>query len=346
MVADSWAAPSVVRALDSGDGRVAEPLTPRPAGPVPGVRVGQGDEGAQVTPGSEAARGGPTLRARVARMGFGPTASNEVWELGGGSIAQRARFRRIMDILFEKGFASVDELVGELSVSRMTVHRDLDELDSRGALRKVRGGATVGRTEQFESSWEYRTRIAVDKKIAIARRALDYVEPGSSLCIDGSSTVHELTKLLAAKTPLTVVTASLPALGELALVPGVELHSVAGEYDPHFRTFMGARAEQSIRQMRVDTAFISMAAIAGTTVCHSQAKAIELNRAFFDIAKTRILLVDSTKFGHSAIHVFSEISDWDLVITDSEAPAEDVEVLRSAGVQVDLVDVATGSATS
>lgn len=276
-------------------------------------------------------------------MGFGPTASNEVWESGGGSIAQRARFRRIMDILFEKGFASVDELVGDLSVSRMTVHRDLDELDSRGALRKVRGGATVGRTEQFESSWEYRTRIAVDKKIAIARRALDYVEPGSSLSIDSSSTVHELAKLLVAKTPLTVVTSSLPVLGELAVVPGVELHSVAGEYDPHFRAFMGTRAEQSIRQMRVDTAFISMAAIAGTTVCHSQAKAIQLNRALFDIATTRILLVDSTKFGHSAIHVFSEISDWDLVITDAEAPTQDVETLRAAGVRVDLVDAADGS---
>jgi DeoR/GlpR family transcriptional regulator of sugar metabolism len=265
--------------------------------------------------------------------------TSEVWEFAGGSVAQRIRFRRIMDMLFEKGFASVDELVDALSVSRMTVHRDLDELDSRGALRKVRGGATVGRTEQFESSWDYRARLAIDKKQAIATKALDYVDPGDSLIIDASSTVYALSKLLSTRTPLTVVTATLPVLAELAPVPSIELHSVGGEYDAHFRSFMGEHADQSARRFRVDKAFISMAAVSGTTICHSQAKAIQLNRAFFDVARTRILMVDSTKFGHSAIHVFSDASEWDLIITDSGAAPADVDALRAAGAEVVVVDV-------
>ena len=53
------------------------------------------------------------------------------------------RRQEIMDLMMELGNATVDDLASRFGVSKMTVHRDLDELEQSGLLRKVRGGASI-----------------------------------------------------------------------------------------------------------------------------------------------------------------------------------------------------------
>jgi DeoR/GlpR family transcriptional regulator of sugar metabolism len=265
--------------------------------------------------------------------------AQDVWEFGGGTVAQRRRFQQIMALLFADGFATVEALVDKLGVSRMTVHRDLDELHSRGALTKVRGGATVARTENFESSWRYRRGICMDLKRAIAGLALELVEPGDSMVIDPSTTGHVFSQGLHAKLPLTVVTPSLPVVTDLAGVEGIELFAIGGSFKAHFNCFMGAGAEQMAARFRVDKVFMSVAAVSGPTVCHSQASAIALNRALFAVGREHILMVDSSKIGNLALHVFGPTSEWDVVITDSLAAPEAVEELRQHAPKVLVAQV-------
>jgi DNA-binding transcriptional ArsR family regulator len=47
----------------------------------------------------------------------------------------------ILDSLASQGPVSIGDLASSLGVSPMTIHRDLDQLDRAGLLRKVRGGA-------------------------------------------------------------------------------------------------------------------------------------------------------------------------------------------------------------
>jgi len=58
----------------------------------------------------------------------------------------------------ELGYARVDQLAEEFGVSIMTVHRDLDELEARGFLRKVRGGATSAPMRTFHGDLAHRMR--------------------------------------------------------------------------------------------------------------------------------------------------------------------------------------------
>jgi DeoR/GlpR family transcriptional regulator of sugar metabolism len=239
-----------------------------------------------------------------------------------------------MTLLFERGYASIEELVETLQVSRMTVHRDLEELRSRGALTKVRGGASVARTENFESSWRYRRDKYVERKRAIAQAAVELVEPGCSLVIDPSTTGFVFSQLLRAKVPLTVVTPSLAVIAELAGAEGIDVHAVGGEFDSHFNCFMGVNAELNASRFRVDQVFMSTAAISGRTICHSKADAIALDRRLFDAGREHVLLVDSSKLGQSALHVFGDAAEWQTVITDSQADPAAVEELRQCGPQV------------
>ena len=61
------------------------------------------------------------------------------------------RRQGIMDFLMDAGTATVDDLASRFGVSKMTVHRDLDELEESGFLRKVRGGAYSTSQSQGEA---------------------------------------------------------------------------------------------------------------------------------------------------------------------------------------------------
>ncbi len=54
-----------------------------------------------------------------------------------------ARRRQILELLDTRRMLTIQELVAELGVSAMTVHRDLDRLAAAGYLAKTRGGATL-----------------------------------------------------------------------------------------------------------------------------------------------------------------------------------------------------------
>src|SRR5690606_18881126 len=105
----------------------------------------------------------------------------------------------------EAGSASVEDMANRFSVSRMTIHRDLDDLEQAGLLRKVHGGASIESSPQFESDFRYRERIALNEKRAIAALAAGLVEPGQTIILDDSSTTGVMAPLLLDLRPLTVI---------------------------------------------------------------------------------------------------------------------------------------------
>jgi DeoR/GlpR family transcriptional regulator of sugar metabolism len=101
--------------------------------------------------------------------------------------AKEARQRRITERLVLVGDCSPQDLVDEFGVSLMTIHRDLDDLERRGIVRKFHGGVTAQPSGVFESQLSYRIMSHAEEKAAIAQHALAYVEPGMSVLLDDST---------------------------------------------------------------------------------------------------------------------------------------------------------------
>ena len=59
------------------------------------------------------------------------------------SLSPSARQRRILDLLGTRRSLTIQELMAELGVSAMTVHRDLNKLADGGQLVKTHGGAAA-----------------------------------------------------------------------------------------------------------------------------------------------------------------------------------------------------------
>src|SRR5690606_26419867 len=128
----------------------------------------------------------------------------------------------ISDAVMAEGSVRIEVLAERFGISLMTVHRDLDELEDRGLLRKSRGIATATSTALVESSDVYRSNKQLSEKETIAMRALEFVEPGQAIMLDDSTTTFHLVPHLHTKTPLTVITNTLTIMNELRGTRGVE----------------------------------------------------------------------------------------------------------------------------
>jgi DeoR/GlpR family transcriptional regulator of sugar metabolism len=244
------------------------------------------------------------------------------------------RQRDIVELLVETGSASLEELARRFGVSRMTIHRDLDELEKEGLLRKVRGGATIEASGQFESDFRYRARQAAEEKRQIARRAAEFIEPGMSVMIDDGSTSQNLVPFLVNKRPLSVITNNLAIVEGLSGVSGIELIAVGGTYSRKFNGFFGVLALAALQNLRADTVLLSSSAIEGLTVFHQDQEVLEVKRRMIASSARRYLMVDHRKFGRTALHLMTTLDVFDGVITTRLLDESRTRALRDHGIKL------------
>jgi DeoR/GlpR family transcriptional regulator of sugar metabolism len=255
------------------------------------------------------------------------------------SLRPSERRRVLLDYVLRAGSAQVDELAAKFDVSRMTVHRDLDTLASQGIVRRVHGGVTVRSSNLVESNFLYRSRLAEREKQALARAAADLVEPGQAIIIDDSTTTARLTSFIPARKPLTVITNALTVVDQLKGAYGIETICLGGHYNQRFNAFYGYVCEQAVSSLRANTLFMSTSTVFGGVAYHQQEDVVKTKRALMGVVDKRVLLVDSSKFGITALIRLAELTEFDVVLTDSGIAPAEAETLRQNGVKLTIVEV-------
>jgi len=249
---------------------------------------------------------------------------------------QIARRQLIAEAVMAEGAMRIEDITARFGVSLMTAHRDLDELVTRGLLRKARGIVSAAPTSLIEASAVYRSARQETEKRAIAALAATYIEPGQAIFFDDSTTVLQMVPHLAARVPLTAITNSITLMNELKGTRDVTLLGLGGQFYNWCNAFMGPVTTSEIRRLRADLAFLSMSAITDDMVFHQSPEMIETKRAMFDSAAKRILLADHTKFERRALHAMGALDEFDIVIVDSETPPRIVERMKARGVNVQV----------
>lgn len=249
-------------------------------------------------------------------------------------MRQMARQRAMTEAVMAQGAVRIEHLAERFDISLMTVHRDLDELESRGLLRKSRGVATALSTSLVESSDVYRSSRQVREKRAVALAAMQFIEPGQALMLDDSTTVLQMAKHLPDRAPLTVITNVLTLMNELSAARGITLLALGGQYYNWCSAFMGRMTQQAISRLRADTFIMSTSAITEGSVFHQTLETVDTKRAMFEASARRILLSDHTKFEKRALHALAQLNEFDVVIVDSDTSKEHIKRMRSEGIEV------------
>lgn len=245
-----------------------------------------------------------------------------------------ARHSAILDRLRTSERVAVRELADALNASEVTIRRDLDELAGAGVLRRVRGGAVSALRRGEEPPFAMRTVESAGAKQRIAAAAAQLLTDGEAVLLDSGTTGLAAARAVAGRR-LTVMPLSLHAIHALEGSDTVTLLLAGGAVRPGELSLTGPVAESSIGSFRFDTALLTCCGFSirtGVTAHDVQDAAVK--RAALASSARTVALVDGTKFARTALAVVSAATDVDVVVTDDTAPGDEVERLRSAGIEV------------
>jgi DeoR/GlpR family transcriptional regulator of sugar metabolism len=249
---------------------------------------------------------------------------------------RQGRQEQMSQFVIARGSATAADLAAEFGVSVNTVHRDLDDLERRGMVRKFHGGVTAQPSGVFETNVAYRLRQMTAEKQRVARHAVRFVEPGMSLLLDDSTTALQLIAHLGHRAPLKVATNYLEAMHRLSAIDGVGLLALGGEYDDQHDAFLGVMCLGCIESIRVDACFISTSAVQGADAYHQEERVVTFKRAMLEASARRYLLLDHSKLGKVALHRLVPLSTFDAVVVDDGAPESALADLRHHQVPLEV----------
>ena len=248
------------------------------------------------------------------------------------------RRRIIRGLLQEKPFVSLKELA-ELfpDVSGMTIRRDIDYFESHGEAIKVRGGARSMKfiTTSMEEEFPSRLHKNIHAKEVLARKALDFIEPGRSLFLDSGTTML----MMAAHLPdeRLILTTTGPNIAiEAAKKKRTIVNLVGGMLNGDNISVVGNQALRFLSDINIDTAFIvpSGFSVENGLTCGNYSEC-EIKRTVVEKAKRVVALLDVSKLDKDLSYTFCGIRDIFTVIANGSLPESMEKALRDAGVLIE-----------
>ncbi|MGM9508295.1 DeoR/GlpR family DNA-binding transcription regulator [Larkinella sp. GY13] len=243
------------------------------------------------------------------------------------------RKRLILQTVEEKGSVEVKELAELLQTSEITIRRDLTALATDGLIYRTHGGAMKVGLAVNPVQFVNKTAVNSENKDHICRLAAQEINEGEVVFMDCGSTVFRLCQFIRNKR-IQVITNSLPVVNEL-MQSEVRVNLVGGEVDQKRQAVHGLIAHEHVVRYHAHKAFLGVDGISAQhgLSAHSETEG-GMTLAMAAQAETVYLLCDSTKLEKDKYVQFAPLSLIQVLVTDSKARPEVLELYREQGVRV------------
>lgn len=235
----------------------------------------------------------------------------------------------------QQGRADAAALATRFEVTPETVRRDLIDLEHRGVLRRVHGGAISIERFRSEPAVAERAGMLAEEKRRIAGAALGCVPGAGSILLDAGTTTGALAAVLPGDRKLTVVTNSIPIGLNLSTRSNLNLLLVGGRVRGRTLANVDDWALRTLADLSVDVAFVACNGVSvqrGLSTPDPAEAAVK--RAMVAAGRRVVLLADHSKVGEEHLVRFAELSEVDVFVTDDGLPRDEVSRFEDAGVQV------------
>jgi DeoR/GlpR family transcriptional regulator of sugar metabolism len=247
--------------------------------------------------------------------------------------------QHVLRLLETRDSVHVAELAEAFSVSEVTVRSDLSALARQGLVARVRGGVRALQHGQSEVGFDLRLRLEVERKRAIARAAAALVDEGEAVALDASTTAYYLALELRGKRELVVVTNGLLVATALADAPGISVLVTGGMLRLSAMSLVGDLGTDVLRTTRINKGFLGARGLSlERGLMDLNPDEVRIKQEMADACEQVYGIFDGTKWHRSALLAFVPVDQLAGIITDSSAPAGEVEAWRGAGVEVVTVD--------
>jgi DeoR/GlpR family transcriptional regulator of sugar metabolism len=249
----------------------------------------------------------------------------------------------IVEIVNREGSIQISDICHKFDVSDMTARRDLNELDRRGLIRRIHGGAITNYGRSYEPPFQTRSTKNQEAKHAIGNKAAELIYDGDSIALDVGTTTLEIVKGLVGKHNLTIITSSLQIANlivkTLSLETDARLIITGGIVRPRELSMIGSIAERAFEEFHVDKAFIGIGGInieAGLTEYNMEDA--QTKKMLIKTARENIIVADGSKMGGTTFAKVAPLDSIDKIVTDRSADPELIEKIRKLGVEIIFAD--------
>lgn len=241
-------------------------------------------------------------------------------------MLKEQRHQGILKLVQENTIIKVAELTELLDVSDMTIRRDLMELEQKGLLKRIHGGARANSDtkELLELSHTEKQKINIEKKIEVAQKIVKCIDDNDVIFLGPGTTIELVPELLSQKN-LKVITNSLPVFNQLYEKKDYEIILIGGNYRKRTGAFVGGVANSSIKTLKTAKAFIGVNGIYDNIVTNSNEDEGLTQKLILDNSIEKYIIADSSKFNVLDFYHFYDLNNITGLITDSHISEDDIE---------------------
>jgi DeoR/GlpR family transcriptional regulator of sugar metabolism len=256
-----------------------------------------------------------------------------------GNLSQQERMQEVLRMLESRASVHVAELSKTFAVSEVTVRSDLSQLARQGLVARVRGGVRALERDQSELGFDFRLRLEVERKRAIARAAAAMVDEGEAIALDSSTTAYYLALELRTKKELVVVTNGLLIAAALADAPGISVLVTGGMLRLQAMSLVGDLGAEALRTTRISKGFLGARGLSlEAGLMDLNPEEVRIKREMAGVCERVVGIADGTKWHRTALLPFVGAEQVHAIVTDTSAPADQVEAWQARGVEILSVD--------
>jgi len=253
-------------------------------------------------------------------------------------MLREERLQFILDRLEKDQRVFSTGLIEELNVSEGTIRRDLNELQEKGLLKKVHGGAVprpLVPQPEAPRVFAGRKEYASESKSKIAAKAINLLKDGQLIIMDGGTSNWHIAKLIPRDIKLTIFTNSIPISNELMDHHNIDMYLFGGKVVKGQQVTVDAGITDVLNEIHADIAFIGIRSIHPkiglTTLQHEEAR---IKKMMILACEKVAVLVTKDKLNTADQYKICDTGDLDILIVEEGINPEELMPYKKLGIEI------------
>ena len=248
---------------------------------------------------------------------------------------ENKRKQKILELLKTNGSVKVTELSDMLNISEVTVRNYLSDLEKKGLLSRIHGGAISSYKPYYSMNMAQRLETNNTEKVDIANKVASMIEPNDTIMLNSGTTTLLTFRKFPYEYNLNIVTNSIAIALEASSNPNYNVILVGGTLNTKYQFSFGADAAAQLRNYHADKFILSVDGIDtenGFTTYYD--KESEIDRVMIEQSDKCIVVADFSKFNRSAFVKISDLSSAECIVTNASIDKETLKTLSEAGAKI------------
>ena len=231
------------------------------------------------------------------------------------------RRNNILKLLDKNGSVRVTELSRTFSISEVTIRSDLADMENKGLLTRVHGGAIRSYKPYYNMSLNQRMSTNQNHKEIIAEKIADMIKDNDTIMLNSGTTTLLVFRAIPRNLNISIVTNSISIALEGTANPNFNIILLGGLINAKYQFTFGDDAIKQLKSYHADKLILSVDGIDcnhGFSTYYN--KEAEIDRIMLEQSSVNIVAADHSKFNRCAFTKISDLSVADYIVTDTNVP--------------------------